>query len=427
MPGWVKFTSATTRKVGQFSVGVDNVWAVESNEKVFDTALASLSKAQVPVKLHLGPLKDFFERVQETFDIAYLDATGPILGGKPLAPALELFRASRLQPLAVLITNFAEVPSDDTDRYARVMTDFFRFRYNDVPSVLHHAGVDPAWAQFESDHMLDAVRSNLEAVYSDFITRLLIDLARSWIPAARGFRVLEKQYVSKEAPSAIDAAYSPGKDGSSLEEIIASVGDVHLSPSAYPLVSFMRSMREGDPSEPLIQHLGNLPFSGRSAEELNKSVALLDNISEGHWEIANQELIRAIASPWFDRDIVFTCDLPFPRLMMQSLLGMYGYPSYVSLRDCLRGSYVAKKTRMFTDVLLLDRCRYYFDWFPTAAQVPSRFSSHAVQVLARCLMDRMWSSDAFCDSHPFKGSSVAGFHKLAAAPFHKLEQREYWT
>jgi hypothetical protein len=81
---------------------------------------------------------------------------------------------------------------------------------------------------------------------------------------------------------------------------------------------------------------------------------------------------------------------------------------------------------MFTDLFVLDQCRYHFDWFPTIPQAPDRFRSHAFQVLARCLLDRIWSSDRSPDAHPFRGSSVAGFTALARAPFHTLPERQNW-
>ena len=407
-----------------------NVWAIESNEKVFQSALSSTAAAGIAVKLHRGPITRFFEQVQESFDIAYLDTTGPILGGKPSAlnPTLELLRSCRLSPLSALITNYAEVPANEEARYADVMTDFFRFRYNDVPSLLLEAGIDPVVAEYERDHMLRVVRSNVSAVYSDFITRLLIDIGRYWIPSARGLGVLERQYLSEKSTAieAIASAYSPGSPGNSIEEILATIGDANLSPSSYPLISFLRSMRDVNASEPLVQQLGNMAFSGRPALELNKTVALLDHVVEGHWKLASKELLRAIAAPWFDQKCHFSCDMPFPNLIVHSLLGLYGQPSFASLRDSLRGKYVAKSTTMYSDLLVLDRCRYYFDWFPPIAQLPSRFHSEAFQVLARCLMDRIWSSDRSPDSHPFRGSSVAGFHALEAAPFHSLRDRCTW-
>lgn len=417
----------------ELGVNPHNVWGVESNETAFRAALKELAKADLPVKLHKGTLAEFFERVPETFDIAYLDTTGPILGGKPatLSPTLELLRASRLEPLSVLITNFAEAPLPDSGRYAAVMTDYFRFRYNDVPQRLHEQDVDPAWSAFDSAHMLSVVTANLQTVYSDFVTRLIIDLARYWIPSARGFRILERQYLCDPgtAKSTREAAYSPGKPAETVSEILHTVGDTVLSPSSYPLVSFLRSMQERDPREPLIQQLGEMPFFNRSALELNRTVALLDKIAEGHWKIASEELLQAIAAPWFDRVRTyesFTCDLPFPNLTVHSLLGIYGRPYFYSSRDSVRGRYKAKSTEMFTDLFVLDQCRYYFDWFPTVPQAPSRFRSHAFQVLARCILDRIWSSDRSPDAHPFRGSSVAGFTGLKKAPFHGVPERETW-
>ena len=415
-------------------VNPHNVWGVESDEAAFRAARKELANAELPVKLHKGTLTEFFERVHETFDIAYLDTTGPILGGRPaaLAPALELLRVSRLEPLSVLITNFAEVPADDTDRYAAVMTDYFRFRFNDVPEGILKQGVDPAWAPFDPSHMLGVIEANVGVAYSDFITRLIIDLARHWIPSARGFRILEREYLAdRETANFVrEAAYSPGKPAKTVSQMLKSVGDTVLSPSAYPLVSFLQSMRERKPSEPLIQHLGEMKFSNRSAFELNRTVALLDKIAEGHWKIASRGLLQAIIAPWFDhvsRYDCFSCDLPFPNLMVHSLLGIYGRPYFYSARDSIRGSYKAKRTEMFTDVFVLDQCRYYFDWFPTVPQVPSRFRSQAFQVIARCILDRIWSSDRSPDAHPFRGSSVAGFYALSAAPFHTLPGRKKWA
>ena len=419
----------------ELGVSPHNIWGVESNEAAYRSALKELAQARLPVKVHKGSLGEFFERVPETFDIAYLDTTGPVLGGKPaaLSPVIELLRAARCEPLSVLITNFADIPTAESSRYTTVMTDYFRFRYNDAPQCLHDCGVDLAWACFDAAHMREAVESNSQAVYSDFITRLIIDLARHWIPSARGLRVLERQYVSETdtAKSVKYAAYSPGDpEKKTVTEIIESIGDTFLSPSAYPLVSFLRSMQESQPSEPLIQHLGGMQFFNWNALELNRTVALLDSIAEGHWKLASEELQRAIVAPWFDRTEPyerFTCDLPFPNLLVHSVLGIHGRPYFYSSRDSIRGCYTAKSIQMFTDVCVLDQCRYYYDWFPTVPQVPSRFGSHAFQVLARCLLDRIWASDRSPDTHPFRGSSVAGFGRLKGAPFHTLPGRQNWT
>jgi hypothetical protein len=414
----------------QLGVNPHNVWAIESNDATYQQALNEIDNSRLPVKLHCGSLKQFFEQVQESFDIAYLDLSGPFLGGKPkaLAPVLELFRGSRLNPLSVLITNFSDVPESEKDRYVEVMSTFFRYRYDDVPQPLLDRGLDPAVAEHDDGHLRSLVASDLYATYSDFVSRLIIDLARNWIPSARGMRLLERRYIAEnsQATASIEAAYATGMPSASLEEFFATVGDATLSPSSYPLISFFRALNVLRPSEPLGQIVGQMQFHGKSAFDLNRGTALLDRIGEGHWTLASDRLLRCLVSPWFDRDRPFTCDLPFPNLMIHSLLGVYGRPYFASLRDSLRGSYVAKTNRMFCDAFVLDQCRYYFDWFPLVDQVPSRFKAITFQVLARCLMDRIWSSDSSPDTHPFRGSSVAGFYELKDAPFHKLKARTKW-
>jgi hypothetical protein len=418
----------------ELGVNPHNIWGVESNEAAYRSALKELAAAELPVKIHKGSLGEFFERVPETFDIAYLDTTGPVLGGRPaaLSPVIELLRAARCEPLSVRITNFADIPDSEIQRYATVMTEYFRYRYNDSPQCLHDYGVDLAEACLDATHMRSAVESNARAVYSEFITRLVIDLARHWIPAARGFRVLERQYLSDAgtAKAVKEAAYSSGEPAGTLTEMLESIGDTYLSPSSYPLVSFLRGMQESHPGESLIQHMGDMQFFGRSALDLNRTVALLDGIIQGHWKLASGELLRAIAAPWFDQASPygrFTCDVPLPNLLVHSVLGIHGRPYFYSSRDSIRGCYTAKSTRMFTDLCVLDQCRYYYDWFPTVPQVPSRFASRAFQVLARCLLDRIWSSDQSPDAHPFRGASVAGFCRLKEAPFYTLSKRENWA
>ena len=61
---------------------------------------------RLPVRIHKGSRGELFERVPETFDIAYPDTTGPVLGGKPaaLSPVIELLRAARCEPCRVVRT-----------------------------------------------------------------------------------------------------------------------------------------------------------------------------------------------------------------------------------------------------------------------------------------------------------------------------------
>ncbi len=72
---------------------------------------------------------------------------------------------------------------------------------------------------------------------------------------------------------------------------------------------------------------------------------------------------------WFDspgaRLAGLFCDAPLPNLIVDLLVGVYGYPYHVNLKKLKRFEYTAKETPMYTDVFVLDQCRYLYDLVPT--------------------------------------------------------------
>src|SRR5262249_31924991 len=153
----------------------------------FSAALSQLQRSGTPLKIHRGGLAEFFELFPETFDIVYYDACGPFVGGKPntLNPLLSVLLQGRLEPLSVLITNYAQVPNERLERYAKLMAAYFRFRYRDVPKAFWEAGLDPAECEVDCTDLEASIRANVDPYYSDFITRLTTDLARFWLPNCR--------------------------------------------------------------------------------------------------------------------------------------------------------------------------------------------------------------------------------------------------
>jgi hypothetical protein len=155
--------------------------------------------------------------------------------------------------------------------------------------------------------------------------------------------------------------------------------------------------------------------------------SMLDGVVNGHWPALSKPMMEALALSWFDRDLRFSCDTPMPNLLINSLLGIYGYPHFPNVRRSDRYSYTAKETKMFTDVFVLDQCRYYFDWFPTILLAPARFQSKEFQVLARCILDRIGRMDACCTSHPFRFSAVANHGVEGAAAAFNIKCRHTLT
>lgn len=73
-------------------------------------ALKDLSGTYPQVRFHPGDLAELLRVYPDRFDIVYYDACGSIFRDDVLDPLLYLLRDVKLEPLSVLISNFAAVP-----------------------------------------------------------------------------------------------------------------------------------------------------------------------------------------------------------------------------------------------------------------------------------------------------------------------------
>ena len=168
-----------------------NIWAIESKDSNFRSALKKTKEMGMGIKLHRGELAQFFRQVPTIFDIVYLDVCGRFMGGKPntLAPLLDALTFQRLAPLSALITNYSEVKPDAINQYAALTAAYFMARYRSVPNVLWETELDPAVLAYDGEPLRKFCAKNIEPFYSDFITRFTVDIARYIIPNCRALSV----------------------------------------------------------------------------------------------------------------------------------------------------------------------------------------------------------------------------------------------
>ena len=409
--------------------GVDprNVWAVESVGENVGLALKALARTYPEVRFHPGDLADLLRVYPSRFDIVYYDACGSIFRDNVLDPLLYLLRDVKLEPLSVLISNFANVPLKWQADCVSPLVSYFRYRYNDLPQVFWEAEhLDPAVLEHDETGLDRHIQENFEPFYSDFITRFISDIARYWIPNCRALalRAIGDNYLveNKELKKYLAKAKGTPDSAMSIEAWLREVGHMALSPSSYPVLSFYEDLKLKN--HPFAEKIGGLHIGGRKIDPLLGQASMLDGVFEGHWEGVSKAMLKAIAFSWFDADGPFSCDVPLPNLLVNSLLGIYGHPYFPNTRRCERLTYTAKKTKMFTDVFIFDQCRYYYDWFPTILLAPYRFKSKAFQVVARCILDRIGRTDRRSGSHPFRGAAVAGFGRIPSARHFEFCARE---
>ncbi len=398
-------------------INVHNVWAVTGSTDG-KAAHKQLSEFNLALKIHEGSLAEFFTIYNEVFDLIYFDACGPFMGGKPstLNPLMAILDKQRLSSKGALISNYSGPPTEEgkaRERYANLSTAYFHPRYDDIPDALRASDLDPAIFSVEPDILKAFVADNLDSMYSDLVTNLTIDMAMVLVPNLRTFSMpafLKKHSAKRSCVEALLEKQS----GHSINDN-GLPGDRWLSPSSYPILSFVDLLEEYNANDPLLNALKSYNRDGLTYKHFIGVAELTKSVLENNWEILSDELLAALRCSWFDYRSRLTCDLPFPNLLTSSIVGTYGRPYFYNAKQSYRVKYTAKVQEMYCDLFLFDQCRSFFDWFPTVQACPTRFKSIPFQIVARSLIDRLgWAN--FCNTaNPYRGSAIAGMHETAAA------------
>ena len=79
-------------------------------------------------------------------------------------------------------------------------------------------------------------------------------------------------------------------------------------------------------------------------------------------------------------------------ILFDIVLNQMSYPFHTNTKSVKRYRYCAKKTNMYTDVTVLDECRYIYDWLPALHQIKSAFSNLSWQYVFRFALDGLIKS-----------------------------------
>jgi hypothetical protein len=334
----------------------------------------------------------------------------------------------------VLITSFSQPPKEKQAEYERLFCYYFAPRYNDCPGEIIMAGADPALAHSDPGYFLPYVQEHFDDVYSDFVTRLLVDFGREIVPYARIYdnTELRHKYFSsgdrlrnalQRAMNAPPARAPNDTLKSYLEKLYAQTGDVFLNSSSYPVLQFLQNASRDKILESLVQPWLAYKLRGETIETSFLSATILARVIEGHWGAASDEMKLTLGQSWIDSKEGLFCDVPLLNLLINSLFGIYGHPYLPNPRQSARFSYTAKDTKLYTDLLVLNQCRDYFDYLPTIDLISSRFQSYAYQLIPRPCLDRIGRHDFSSSEHLFRGAALGGFGEFFCAKAYDFPPR----
>ncbi|WP_370828550.1 hypothetical protein [Fournierella massiliensis] len=387
------------------SLGIlpQNIWAFESDQSTYKQAVSQYDETKFPQpKIVKMPIEQFFRYTPKKFDIVYLDACGSIFSDQhALRCVSSLFYYQRLQPLGVLITNFARPDiskPEELRKYSGVIALYYFFKR--FPKV-KLSNINNVLEIEEFKKIYQDVTSKFNKYYGDFITSILSDLPSIIIPLKRFGELgqYSNLFSNKEVHRCkshvdIDMINSFQYDSTCRFVLtlkwMASHRD-QVEKCFWGASSFLRELAGIDSNEDMLIN-GILLYSRLKNAPL-----------EEHSEI------KMICSYFQDRNMMYQfLDCVTPSLFFDIVINQLAYPMHSNTSRSNSYLYCAKSTDMYTDVLVFDECRYIYEWPPAIHQIKNMISNKSWQYTFRFALDalvkqRMNYSNEFF----FQGSVVS--------------------
>lgn len=376
-----------------------NIWAVESDKSIYQTALNSLKESGIQIKLHRGSLKEFFEQVPHEFDIIYFDSCSPIISpnANPVETLNQIFMNKRLTGLSVLITNFSE-PRENLN-WGEMLAPWFTPRSSDVPTIDHECLMECEEKADMPDKYAAFINSHIGDYYEKFVTHFIACFAAEMVPMWQSLSLSTIQNThflqNQQLRQFLAGIKDEQVDANSMEDWLGKVHHHQLAIEAYPLLNWVRLARQAlGKSNPLLKFIE----SGRGQISLGDALyvySLLKRFEEDGFgfrtstaAVCSPELKEVLdATDFFDRNMRLTTDIPMKNLLVDLLYGAYGYPHIANVDASSAIKYKAKEAWMYANLFVFDQCRYLYDFVPTMELIPEFFTNLHRQIIIRGCID----------------------------------------
>ncbi len=435
------------------SAGVlpENIWAFESENSIYSEAIvAALGSEFSFIKIVNGGVDAFLEASPQRFDIIYLDFCGPLPSRnkkqKTLSALTKVLARHSLNSPGILITNFS-LPAEQQDPGGRALLAKLVACYlypkeflecDDSESNLTEGPISFGHDPLEW-HKL--VAANLDQYYGQFVTRLLMDHASFISPYDRFpkrnalfgkfFDVKDSQYF-KETGESLFHFNSNDEEGGGGDVII----DSWQYPVLWTMAALDKTLNAQDANYPQFVFddenfakfaelfMSQLNVNGNKKELLESLVLLSFMLSEGHDQEAHlSDSMKNIRDKHDIRSFHQFCDLVLFHQIMELLFRQVANPYQVNVEKTRRWRYQAKDTPMFMDMLILDECRYLYDWMPTADMFSAGISNIERQLVYRFVLDGIAKHRRWYNAEYFFGTAVVDQYTNAFKA-KTLKQRE---
>ena len=356
-----------------------NIWAFENERSTYLQALDSLDGSSfMQPKIVKTSIERFFENSPKKFDIVYIDACASLISDQhALRCVASLFQNHRLNSPGILITNFAYLNATNAAEAAQYIDLISRYNIiqnNRVANLINESGV--IRFKYDGANVNMQVEENLEDAYGEFVTAMVCNAASITVPTLRFCKSTYLQSISTTNLTSNDhLSYLDVNTirDNTLYRYLASNSFLNQQGASFPGIERINKLSAE--LSGTLRHYDLLPCLRKVHEIRTKT----DGFS---YEL--QDVIG-----FFDTSskLYQFLDKPNRVLFFDSVINQLSYPMHYVSDKAKRLTYVAKDTRMFTDMLLFDECRYVYDWIPAIHQIPKAFSNPSWQYTFRFGLD----------------------------------------
>ena len=409
----------------QLGVLPENIWVFESDNNLYNEAIQNLLIRYPQVKIHKGKIDTFFKNTAVNFDIVYLDFCGTFFSSskenKSLSTIISLLDNHRLTSPGVLITNFAFIDNDDSSEMRTLIAKIVALYL--YPKAYADKGLSAEEQGLGFPKWFHKVNDNLGSYYSEFIRRFMMDLTSVIIPFMRVIRC--KDYYNtffdldgdkfklckKNLFGYNDAEIYAEDELFSLEN--DCVGYLASEMSFYSIPWFFEMARSKNPdnlksfageedddcnfqedfyNDKFVKCVLNIinQITDNDSKLLDKFCVMLYLIgSEEYGQNCYSDKLQKISNIEWPKIAQQACDVFTFQSVIGLLLGQLSVPYHINVLQSKGVSYRAKKTQMYTDVFVLDTCRYIYDMLPTIDMLIERLQSISSQICYRFALDAL--------------------------------------
>lgn len=427
------------RVLNKHGILPENVWAFESENRTYNNAVVAALESEFPyIKIYKGKIQSFLEYSLIKFDIIYLDFCGRITSSATLPVVTDLFRKQALNSPGAIITNFAYPnPELNPEQWLNTIKLGVNYLY---PKHFTESfeGLGGGWSETPSvfgyfpEDLLEIGKENPFNIYSQFITRVVMDLGSYIVPAQRFAKSLAWNFFFNKPVADIEL---PNDYYESLMEFPEN----HSLPSG---LSCLLPFKDGFSGEDLtddpeqdVEAMMDADFpgfqqgfakllSGNSNPEilidiLRKMDFLMDENDDT--EKFYKDTLKTIAGNWSWETQHIFCDVFLFHQLKDLLVRQLSMPYHYNIEASRRWVYTARQTPMFQDLFVFDECRYLYDWMPTIDMFENSVTVTERQLILRFVLDglskhRFYYNQEFLSGTAVVSNSEPGFEVKELLP-----------